>query len=155
VTYRSVVSTVYQAIAPAVRHTNGKAHKIWILSGEQRLTKLLKASLPELLVVVLHEQQTTRDSASQVLSDMQARLRVPILKRTAITVPGSEPWQVITWVTLSSLLRQEIARELQDVSRVADGVRRVTDAGLVHRLDDFVFPTRTARRADEIEVGTV
>jgi len=57
---------------------------------------------------------------------------------------SSFPWSV-----------DEIAPELQDESRVADGVRRLTEAGLVHRLDDFVFPTRTARRADEIEVGTL
>lgn len=49
----------------------------------------------------------------------------------------------------------EIARELRDESRTADAVRRLTEAGLVHRLGDFVFPTRTARRADELDVGTI
>jgi hypothetical protein len=57
---------------------------------------------------------------------------------------SSFPWSV-----------EEIARELQDESRTADAVRRLTEVGLAHRLGDFVFPTRTARRADEIDVGTI
>jgi hypothetical protein len=57
---------------------------------------------------------------------------------------SSFPWSV-----------EEIACELQDQSRVVDAVRRLTAAGLVHRIDGFVFPTRAARRADELEVGTV
>lgn len=57
---------------------------------------------------------------------------------------SSFPWSV-----------EEIGRELQDRMRAVDGVRRLTEAGLVHRLGDFVFPTRTARRADELEVGTI
>ncbi len=50
---------------------------------------------------------------------------------------------------------EEIGRELQSPLDAADGVRRLTETGLVHRFEDFVFPTRTARRADELEVGTV
>lgn len=49
---------------------------------------------------------------------------------------------------------EEIGRELanQDVARNA--VCRLTGHGLVHRLGEFVWPTRTARRAAEIEIGT-
>jgi hypothetical protein len=48
----------------------------------------------------------------------------------------------------------EIARELGDATSAEDAVRRLTQAGLVHRLGNFVFPTRTARRAAQLEVGT-
>jgi hypothetical protein len=48
----------------------------------------------------------------------------------------------------------EIARELGDATSAEDAVRRLVQAGLAHRLGDFVFPTRTARRAAQLEVGT-
>jgi hypothetical protein len=57
--------------------------------------------------------------------------------------PSSWPWSV-----------QEITREMDDEIEATDAVRRLTDSGLVHRLGKFVFPTRTARRAAEIEIGT-
>lgn len=50
---------------------------------------------------------------------------------------------------------QEIARELQAPLDAEDAIRRLAETGLVHRFEDFVFPTRTARRADELEVGTI
>jgi hypothetical protein len=50
---------------------------------------------------------------------------------------------------------QEVARELGNQVEAFDAVARLTDAGLVHRLGDFIFPTRAARRAAEIEIGTV
>src|SRR3981081_772243 len=46
----------------------------------------------------------------------------------------------------------EIAREFQDHDGAVDAVARLTEAGLVHRLGEFVFPTRTARRANELGV---
>jgi hypothetical protein len=49
----------------------------------------------------------------------------------------------------------EIGRELRDSGEAVDAVARLTDSGLLHRRDGFVFPTRTARRAAEIEIGTV
>jgi hypothetical protein len=57
---------------------------------------------------------------------------------------ASWPWSVA-----------EIARELQDQDGTVDAVVRLTEAGLVHRLGEFVFPTRTARRANELGVGSV
>jgi hypothetical protein len=48
----------------------------------------------------------------------------------------------------------EIARELGDDTGAEDAVRRLVQTGLAHRLGDFVFPTRTARRASQLEVGT-
>ncbi len=56
----------------------------------------------------------------------------------------SWPWSV-----------DEIARELDDKDEAIETVRRLTDSGLAHRLGEFVFPTRTARRAADIEIGTI
>jgi hypothetical protein len=50
---------------------------------------------------------------------------------------------------------EEIGRELESPNDVIDGVGRLDRAGLVHRIGEFVFPTRAARRAGEIEVGTL
>jgi hypothetical protein len=55
----------------------------------------------------------------------------------------SYPWTV-----------DELVREVQD-SEAADAVARLAEAGLVHRFGEFVFPTRTARRADELQVGAI
>ncbi len=49
---------------------------------------------------------------------------------------------------------EEIGRELADPIKARDAICRLQDHGLVHRIGDFVFPTRTARRAAEIEIGT-
>jgi hypothetical protein len=58
---------------------------------------------------------------------------------------GSDhPWSV-----------SEIVRELGNEPDAHDAVARLTGTGLVHRLDEFVFPTRTARRAEELQIGTV
>jgi hypothetical protein len=50
---------------------------------------------------------------------------------------------------------EEVSRELDSPNDVIDGVSRLVGAGLVHRLGEFVFPTRAARRAGEIEIGTL
>ena len=50
---------------------------------------------------------------------------------------------------------EEVGRELAGPNDVIDGVGRLARAGLVHRFGEFVFPTRAARRAGEIEVGTL
>jgi hypothetical protein len=59
-------------------------------------------------------------------------------------VGASWPWSV-----------QEIARELGDETVAIDAIIRLQRTGLVHRSGEFVFPTRTARRADELQIGTV
>ncbi len=56
---------------------------------------------------------------------------------------SSWPWSV-----------EEIGRELTNPAEARDAIRRLTEHGLVHRIGDFIFPTRTARRAAEIEIGT-
>jgi hypothetical protein len=47
---------------------------------------------------------------------------------------------------------EEMVRELQDPA-ARDTVARLIRAGLVHRHDEFVFPTRAARRAAELEIA--
>jgi hypothetical protein len=49
----------------------------------------------------------------------------------------------------------ELGRELKDQSDAADAVSSLTRAGLLHRLGDFVFPTRAARRSDELYDGAL
>jgi predicted transcriptional regulator len=56
---------------------------------------------------------------------------------------ASWPWTV-----------EEIARELGDEANAADAILRLTRTGLVHRAGDFVLPTRTARRASALRIGT-
>jgi hypothetical protein len=50
---------------------------------------------------------------------------------------------------------EEIARELGDRPDAEDAVARLTGTGLVHRIDDFAFPTRSLRRAGELRLDTV
>jgi hypothetical protein len=47
----------------------------------------------------------------------------------------------------------ELGRELGHHSNAIDAVRRLTATGLVHRSGEFVFPTRAARRANDIRIG--
>lgn len=63
--------------------------------------------------------------------------------RTVLTliIDSGWPWTV-----------DEIACELRTPIGAADAVCRLTGAGLVHQLGEFVFPTRTARRADQLGV---
>lgn len=55
----------------------------------------------------------------------------------------SWPWSV-----------EEIGRELGNSNAARDAASRLVEHGLIHRIGDFIFPTRTARRAAEIEIGT-
>ncbi len=41
---------------------------------------------------------------------------------------------------------EELVREIGDAIEVTDSIRRLHAAGLVHRLDQFVFVSRGARR---------
>jgi hypothetical protein len=50
---------------------------------------------------------------------------------------------------------EEIARELGDEPDAEDAIARLTGAGLVHRLGDFAFPTRSLRRASKLRLDTV
>jgi hypothetical protein len=48
---------------------------------------------------------------------------------------------------------EEVGRELGDRIDAADSVGRLSRAGLVHRHDGFVFPTRAAIRAVELDLA--
>lgn len=50
---------------------------------------------------------------------------------------------------------EEIARELGDRPDAEDAVARLARTGLVHRLGDFAFPTRSLRRASRLRLDTV
>ncbi len=57
--------------------------------------------------------------------------------------PSPLPWTV-----------DELGREMGDPIAAHDAVGRLVGAGLLHRLGEFVFPTRVARRAYELQIGT-
>jgi hypothetical protein len=48
----------------------------------------------------------------------------------------------------------ELSRELGSQHRAVDAVGRLVASGLLHRQGDFVFPTRSARRASALQLGT-
>lgn len=45
---------------------------------------------------------------------------------------------------------EELARDIGDELTVTDSLARLRGTGLVHRLGDFVFPTRAARCAAQL-----
>jgi hypothetical protein len=54
------------------------------------------------------------------------------------------PWKV-----------EELTRELNHPTDALDAIASLAGDGLVHRLGDFVFPTRAARRSDELYEGAL
>lgn len=48
---------------------------------------------------------------------------------------------------------EELGRELGDRASTSDAVATLAGAGLVHRFGEFVIPTRSARRSDELHEG--
>jgi hypothetical protein len=44
----------------------------------------------------------------------------------------------------------ELAREIGDHHAVTDSLKRLHRAGLIHCCNEFVFPTRPARRFEEL-----
>jgi predicted transcriptional regulator len=49
----------------------------------------------------------------------------------------------------------ELGRELRCRSDAADATSALVRAGLVHRAGEFIFPTRAARRSDELYGGAL
>jgi predicted transcriptional regulator len=63
------------------------------------------------------------------------------------------------WAVLALLLdpddrlpwsTEEIAREIGDHPAVTDSLKRLHRAGLIHLRDEFAFPTRPARRFEDL-----
>jgi hypothetical protein len=52
---------------------------------------------------------------------------------------AQRPWSV-----------DEVASEIEDPEAASDSLGRLLRAGLIHRLDGFVFASRAALRADQI-----
>jgi hypothetical protein len=50
---------------------------------------------------------------------------------------------------------EELTRELNHPTDALDAIASLAGDGLVHRLGDFVFPTRAARRSDELYEGAL
>jgi predicted transcriptional regulator len=44
----------------------------------------------------------------------------------------------------------ELEAEVDDADAVSDGIRQLQGLGLVHRCEEFVWPTRAAVAADEL-----
>jgi hypothetical protein len=76
-----------------------------------------------------------------------------------ISSPASEQDDQIDRAVMALLLSEylglwradEIAREIGDDVEVADSLARLHGAGLVHRLEDFVFPTVAAVHASRLD----
>jgi hypothetical protein len=49
--------------------------------------------------------------------------------------------------------REELARTIGNQIGAFDAVARLEEDGLVHRVGEFVFPTRACRRAGELDFG--
>jgi hypothetical protein len=49
----------------------------------------------------------------------------------------------------------ELGRKLKDHTDAADAIATLSGDGLVHCLGEFVFPTRAARRSDELYDGAL
>lgn len=62
----------------------------------------------------------------------------------AVLVLLLDPDDRLPWST------EEIAREIGGEHTATDSLRRLHRAGLIHRCNEFVFPTRPARRFEEL-----
>jgi hypothetical protein len=87
------------------------------------------------------QDQNAREGVPQDLSETERHTDNVVL--AVMFREASWPWSI-----------EELGRELGNQASANDAVCRLAENGLVHRLGDFVFPTRAARRGAEIEIGT-
>ncbi|HEV7564403.1 MAG TPA: hypothetical protein VGO31_00400 [Microbacteriaceae bacterium] len=85
-------------------------------------------------------------SASDRKPDMDPGERMDNSQRTVLLLlfDNRVPWTL-----------DELGRELKDHLEAVDAVSALAGAGLMHRLEDFVIPTRAARRSDELYEGAL
>jgi hypothetical protein len=81
----------------------------------------------------------TRLRPDYVASDREQRHIDSLILRLLLNGQARELWSI-----------EELTREIGDEITTVDSLDRLCTAGLVHRLDGFVFATRTAARADEL-----
>lgn len=76
---------------------------------------------------------------ADLMSDQERDTDVAILGPLLDRADSRWPWSV-----------QEVVREIGDDVTAVDGLDRLYGAGLIHRTDGYVWPTRAAQRADEL-----
>jgi hypothetical protein len=86
------------------------------------------------------DQSTTRESLHDPC-ETERHTDANILSLMLLDAP-SWPWSI-----------EELGRELANHDEARNAVSRLVGHGLAHRIGDFVFPTRTARRAAELDFG--
>lgn len=79
-----------------------------------------------------------RDESTCLASDPDETAEKTILGLLLIA-DSQRPWSV-----------DEVAREIGDRVRAADGIASLHAAGLVHRCGEFVFATRAALHMDQL-----
>jgi hypothetical protein len=89
----------------------------------------------------MHDQRIEDDAPEDRLSE---ELRDNGVLNLMFCDSLSYPWSM-----------DEFAREIGNRLAVEDSVRRLAETGLVHRLGEYIWPTRTARRANQLGVGSV
>lgn len=62
-----------------------------------------------------------------------------VILEVLMDTDSQRPWAVF-----------EVEHEIGDAETVSDSLGRLARAGLIHRLDRFVFASRAALRADQI-----
>lgn len=88
----------------------------------------------------MHEPIPVKDQCSSMSDDTADHA---LLHRMLDETP-SFPWTI-----------REFGQEIGDEVAAEDAVCRLVGAGLAHRAGQFVWPTRSARRAQEIELGGI
>jgi hypothetical protein len=79
-----------------------------------------------------------QDETTHTVAEEAERIEAAIIG-LLLDLPVTGPWSV-----------QELARELGESLAVEDGLASLYAAGLIHRSDELVFPTRAVIRAHQI-----
>jgi hypothetical protein len=79
-----------------------------------------------------------QDANQHVSDEDRDRLVLDLM----LTESSSYPWS-----------HEELVRTIGDRIGTLDAATRLEADGLVHRMGEFVFPTRTCRRAGQLEFG--
>jgi hypothetical protein len=83
----------------------------------------------------MHDQRSEDETTTDGLSENDHEKAV-----IELLICDRQPW------TIEEIVREVCSTRLDAI----DAVGRLVGSGLLHRHGEFVFPTRAARRADEI-----